>query len=282
MPIEARMFFLQAITPVHVGAGQSIDSVVDLPVMRERATGHPIIPASALKGVLRDGRTDPEANQIYGAAPDRDGSSGQAARLVLTDARLLFLPVRSFFGTYALITSPTVLYRWQRDAEALGCEILPKPSVYRDQTAFVAPDSLVKHSSGTDGPKVILEDLDLDAEELGADWVQLLTRLIFSKEEERRSFTQHLAIVDDAIFDFFARSGLEVRARVQLEGETKTVKEGPWYEEVIPAEAIFVFIAATEDKHYFDEITKRSLIQLGGQASIGRGLVRLVGGVHGS
>ena len=40
-------------TPLHVGAGSAV-GVVDLPVMRERHTGYPVIPGSSLKGVLAD------------------------------------------------------------------------------------------------------------------------------------------------------------------------------------------------------------------------------------
>jgi CRISPR-associated protein Cmr4 len=40
-------------TPLHIGCGTSVD-VVDLPIMRERITGFPVIPGSSLKGVLRD------------------------------------------------------------------------------------------------------------------------------------------------------------------------------------------------------------------------------------
>ena len=40
-------------TPMHVGAGSSVGAV-DQPIIRERHTGFPVIPGSAVKGVLRD------------------------------------------------------------------------------------------------------------------------------------------------------------------------------------------------------------------------------------
>lgn len=109
--MQTKAFFLQALTPVHPGTGQVSGSVIDLPVAREAATGFPLIPASSLKGVLRDGRADEAANKVF-------GSLEQMGELTLTDARLLLLPVRSYAGTFALITCPLVLQRWQRDAEA--------------------------------------------------------------------------------------------------------------------------------------------------------------------
>ena len=40
-------------TPLHVGAGSSVGAV-DQPIFRERHTRFPVIPGSALKGVLAD------------------------------------------------------------------------------------------------------------------------------------------------------------------------------------------------------------------------------------
>ena len=40
-------------TPLHVGCGSSVGAV-DQPVVRERHTGYPVIPGSAIKGVLAD------------------------------------------------------------------------------------------------------------------------------------------------------------------------------------------------------------------------------------
>lgn len=100
--MHAKMIFWQALTPVHPGTGQDSSSVIDLPVAREAATGFPVIPASSLKGVLRDGRTDEASNQVF-------GSLEQTGELTLTDARLLLLPVRSYAGSFALITCPLAL-----------------------------------------------------------------------------------------------------------------------------------------------------------------------------
>jgi heat shock protein HtpX len=58
--------------------------------------------------VLRDGRDDEQSNRLF-------GSLENAAELTLTDARLLLLPVRSYAGTFALLTCPLVLERLKRD-----------------------------------------------------------------------------------------------------------------------------------------------------------------------
>lgn len=47
------MLFLHAQTSLHPGSGTAL-GVVDLPIQRERHTQWPLIPGSALKGILRD------------------------------------------------------------------------------------------------------------------------------------------------------------------------------------------------------------------------------------
>ncbi len=48
-----RIYWLQTITPLHVGAGSGV-GFIDMPIMREKVTNWPLVPGSALKGVMRD------------------------------------------------------------------------------------------------------------------------------------------------------------------------------------------------------------------------------------
>jgi len=47
-----KVLFFQAVTPVHMGAGQGLDHI-DLPIQREQHTRYPIFYASGIKGALR-------------------------------------------------------------------------------------------------------------------------------------------------------------------------------------------------------------------------------------
>jgi hypothetical protein len=49
--LNRHLLTLYTRTSLHVGSGTSVD-VVDLPIMRERITAFPIIPAPSLKGIL--------------------------------------------------------------------------------------------------------------------------------------------------------------------------------------------------------------------------------------
>lgn len=278
--MQTKAFFLQALTPVHPGTGQASSALVDLPVAREAATGFPIIPASSLKGVLRDGRgldkddeslEAQEARKVFGyAGRKQETDISQAGELVLTDARLLLLPVRSYAGTFALITCPLVLQRLERDAEALGLSLgLPRASLDKEEALA---GSAVQHEK-----KLILEDLDLKMSGPADGLAQALSGLVFGREEPY--LMERLALVSNDVFGYFCQTGLEVIARVRLESETKTVAKGAlWYEEAIPAEAIFSFFALSKNAAHFAEITARPYLQVGGETSVGRGLLRVLGG----
>lgn len=65
---------------------------------------------------------------------------------------------------------------------------------------------------------------------------------------------------------------------MRLEDDVKTVVSGGlWYEEAVPAEAIFYgFVVRSQEVAPLSNLTLNAPIQLGGDATIGRGLCRVV------
>ena len=58
-----KLYFLHAVTPLHVGVEDTLGGV-DLPTMKERHTGYPLVPGSSVKGVLRaELEPPPDANR---------------------------------------------------------------------------------------------------------------------------------------------------------------------------------------------------------------------------
>lgn len=283
----ARMLYLHALTPLHTGTGQAV-AVIDLPIAREKATGWPIVPASSLKGVLRDALDDgTNRNWVERAfGPPTDRASDHAGGLHFGDQRILCLPVRSFFGTFAYATSPLVLNRFARDCRAVGVGLpfsAPVPSA-AGTAAHVPPNSKLDRDC-----RVYLEDLNLDIQDSPevASLAELLASVLFQESVERQGFRDRLVIVSDLVFDFLSETATEVTARVRIEDNTKTVTGGGlWYEESVPAEAIFygpLLVGAHRRREAgemlkpFDE-ANGILVQIGGKASVGRGLCRLVVG----
>src|SRR4051812_41181475 len=118
------MLYFHALSPIHTGVGQS-SGVIDLPVVREKHTGYPYLPGSTLKGVLRDAARPPEkdpSEPVFWKAfgPETTNASDNPGALQFTDGRLLAMPVRSLYGTFAWVTCLEALMRWQRDYTAAG------------------------------------------------------------------------------------------------------------------------------------------------------------------
>jgi CRISPR-associated protein Cmr4 len=292
--MNARLTFVHALSPLHAGTGQGV-GVIDLPVAREKATGLPYLPGSTLKGVLRDQYDrDNEGKRkiqesIFG--PEKiDNENGYAGAAQFSDQRLLCLPVRSLAGTFAWVTSPFILHRLKRDAKNIQADELPDveaPAYESKQVAcHVTEETVLKL---TPENKVILEDLDLTPEQPGnanvwADWIG---KRIFPNEATWQNlFAKRFCIVPDDLLTFLVDTALEVTARIKLDDATKTVADGQlWYEEALPAETILSGLAIatpikkTKELGYneariFQELSEITVkpLQLGGKATVGRGL----------
>jgi len=125
-----RVYWLHALSPLHVGTGRG-EGYIDLPLAREKVTGFPYVPGSSVKGVCADScgaaTQDRRYNSILGAAFGQVGNdTTNSGALVFTDARLVCLPIRSLFGTFAWCTSRMVLRRLARDLAEAGKNPIPK------------------------------------------------------------------------------------------------------------------------------------------------------------
>ena len=277
--MKPRLFYIHALSALHCGTGQSV-GVVDLPIARARATNLPMVPGSSLRGVLRQDMTATnrdDARTLYGPEPAE--AEHFAGALALGDAGLLALPVRCLGGTVCYATAPFILRRYASDRKraGLGAPRIAHPSAGE---ALVAPDSvnLVER-------KLVLEDVDLNARKEGAkEWAERIARVVHADDGDARDdFIRRFAILPDDVMDFLAETATEIRARIAVDNETGTVKEGAlWYEENLPAEAVlwgmFALSPSNNDDRSEDDLAKlvstSDLLQLGGKAGVGRGLVR--------
>ena len=305
--MRARLFHLHALSPLHCGTGQSV-GVVDLPIARARATKLPIVPGSSLRGVLRQQVTDSDpdaARTLFGPKTITSDQDSFAGALAVGDAHLLMLPVRCLAGIVSYATSPFILRRYARDLARAG---IATPALPREPTgneAAVTPGSVNlvdgKGAEQGDRPggrrKLVLEDLDLTAREDTSleDWATHVARTVHPGDdpgdaESRSDVIHRFALLPDAIMDFLAETATEIRARIAIDPETGTVKAGAlWYEENLPVEAVLwgVFalsasnnreVPRSEEALAEDMPASDTLLQLGGKAGVGRGLVRFLTG----
>ncbi len=285
--MHSKPLFVHTITPLHAGTGQGV-GVIDLPIAREIATGIPYLPGSSLKGVLRDhAKTSlPQYTKLFG--PETKNAADHASAAQFTDQRLLLLPVRSFKGTFAWVTSPLVLHRFKRELALCGQDDLPAvPLLDEVDLAITTKAANIKV-----GNRVILEDIDLDPQinedGTAADcdaWATWLGDHVFPADESwQQLLGQKLCIVHDDAFGYLLQTATEIVARNVLDEQTKT-SLNLWYEEMLPAESILYGLVVAQQVKVSgltpDEVLVQvatfdnKIIQLGGHASIGRGLCRL-------
>lgn len=293
--MTTRLLFVHALSPLHAGTGQG-SGVIDLPIAREKATGIPYVPGSSIKGVLRD-RAGDNADSIAIFGPNTENASEHAGSLQIADARLLLLPVRSLRGTFAWVTSPYVLRRFAREARDAGAKVmvkpddggLPKVPELLDDQQCIVPIGSALTMKIRNNDSIVLEDLDLtvrtDADMTAwADWIG--TRVFNGEAEWQTMLKGRFCLVSDNLLTFLLNTALEVIARIRLQEDTKTVAKGAlWYEEALPAETILSSLAvATPIKKVerttaaiFDFLARQTnkAIQIGGKATVGRGVCRL-------
>ncbi len=287
--MTARMMWLHALSPVHVGAGDSVD-VIDLPVIREKVTNWPFLPASSIKGVLRDTCGQNGKGDLFWKAfgPETDKAEENAGNLWFADAHLLCFPVRSLVGTFAWVTCPLALRRLARDAKAAGLKPLPGAG-----TAPTAGGILLASGADqlTEAGKTYLEDLDLTARtEVKLDpLAKAIAQAVFDDPDWQEEFQARFGLISDDLFTFLTEIGTDVSAHIRIQEETKSVQGGAlWYEESVPAEAIFTMPLVSAPRWENGDEALRDLIapavasplQIGGKASVGRGVLqaRLRGG----
>ena len=280
--MKPRLFHIHTLSALHCGTGQSV-GVVDLPIARSRATNLPIVPGSSLRGVLRqqlNAKNETDASTLFG--PKQGATEHFAGALAIGDASLLALPVRCLGGIVCYATAPFILRRYASDRTRAG---LKAPKI----EDLGACEALVSQCSvNTLEDKLVLEDVDLNArgDEGAKAWAAHIADIVHANDSDSKDdFVHRFAILPDDVMDFLAETATEVRARIAVDNDTGTVKDGAlWYEENLPAEAVlwgmFALSASNNNDRSEDDLAElmpmSDLLQLGGKAGVGRGLARFL------
>ncbi len=283
--------FLYAVSPVHMGAGNTV-GVIDNPIQREKHTGHPCFAGSGIKGAVRHGfqAIGGDTNlidRLFG--PEADSSTLHAGAVSFGDAQLIAFPVRSLKNGYVYATCPQALGRVQRLLSLIGAQVDWKtPEVEEGHCVLANPELL----SG--------DRLHLEAFEYAARVSQDLPRLSADLAGKalpqdsahgffRDKLTKDLVVLSDTDFAYFATYATVVEPHVRIDSETGTAKEGGlFYTENLPPESVLVAplltsitrtgnqqdqMDATEVMLKLKTVLDGRFLQLGGDATTGRGLV---------
>lgn len=254
-------------TPLHVGAGSSV-SAVDQPIIRERATGHPVIPGSSIKGVLRshfENTNKDCVKELFGPGPDESDKDAAAGALSFSEARPVLFPVRSAKGAYALVTCPLALSRYDRD----GGLNLSVPSEPKDNTCLSG-------ETVNNNGKVVLEEYCFSRTgDFPPEWSSHLSSVL--EDAVLKAAEKRFVLLNDGDFAHFVKNACEVRQHVGINPETGTQIDGVLFnEECVPSETLFhtslsILRKATEENQVFTSLAKEQLLQFGGDATTGLG-----------
>ena len=265
---------LLAETFIHPGAEQT-GGIVDLPVAREKATNYPFIAGSSLKGSLLDAAK--QRNKRNGAGDGNlnldciFGKADHAGNLLISDARLLLLPVRSLTSSWRWATCPHLLERLSRDLRRSGSNEVV------DKTPCVASGSYLATNDKAGG-KLYLEERNFTSANSDANlgkWIKIISQL-FNDANAPNRLKERLVVLHDDDFAWFAENGLAVQARNVL-NEKKT-STNLFYEETLPPDTLMYALLVERMTNAEGTLSSvhqifqnRPYLQVGGNETVGQG-----------
>lgn len=284
---NTKALFLLCETPLHAGSGSDL-GVVDLPIQRERHTGFPKIEASSLKGALRQAfdKAATDKSDIDYLFGKEDSQALHAGALAFTDARLLFFPIKSLKGIFAWVTCPRILCQWCRDTGE-DKDIFSNLTIADGKFALIADTK--KSKVVVNEKYIVLEQYTFEIESSPIDekLKTKLNALFQNKDKEtfwREQFLNNIVILNDNDFSDFVQLSTEVITRIKIDNETGTVVDGQLFtEEYLPAESILYSLVFESNRvgnsngamdKFQTQISSLPLIQIGGNATLGKGIVR--------
>ncbi len=295
------------ISSLHYGIGQTAGAV-DLPIARDVTTGIPIIPATGIKGVLRDYAGEALNNKgklktLFGTdiGEERKNSGETAAGLLsFTEGRLIAWPARSLNRPFLHVTCPLILERLRRDLRAAGAEellVLPETPTLNEVKAFVVDQTLSEKN-------LVFNNLGYRDNEVrfaskASTIAKTLSSLILETESDtREQLESSLVIIPDSDFTALINTSVPVQARIRLTDgkttdkwfnqETQKKESGNlWYEEYLPSDCLFLSMigerrirnankdASEPNASLADLVAIKAefqVAQLGGSVTVGYGL----------
>lgn len=249
---------LLAETPIHPGAGRG-EGVVDLPVAREASTDYPVIVGSSLKGSLRDKAGTAGMEDVDGlfGKPDRAGD------LMVSDGRLLLLPVRSLTSSFRWTTCPHLIERYRRDRARAG--LFPLPDV-----PGVERGSVLASGEGD----LFLEERQFRIAEGSVKPLTALIEPLLLHEETRHRLVSQIAVLHDDDFAWFASYGLPIQARNNLADDGTKKSKNLWYEETLPPDTVMYALVSIRGDKTLDDLKALfpdPYMQAGGNETVGHG-----------
>jgi CRISPR-associated protein Cmr4 len=283
---HAKLLFIRALTPIHVGIGRTEGYHVDLPIQRDEF-GYPTIWASSLKGAVKANIVDKNIKKYLGAEPGE--REMYPSSISILDAKLLAIPGRVLEGVWTYITTTQLLDYLEKYVSVYN--EVNKTTQLKLDLSILRPAKTAKY---TRHGRIFANEYELEVEDaLPSNYLeQSGLKGILPDDVVNNIASRGLLVVSEVSnlgMNLVNRSVL-VQYRVRLKRGEKTVDTGPWSEEYLPVETVFVSLALCrkfKDKESGVEKTPDQVcddfanaiggraLYLGGKETIGRGLVKI-------
>lgn len=225
---------------------------------------------------------------------DTKKKTDYAGALGFSDARLLLFPLKSVKGLYVWASCPAILERFRSEMQDV-CGINPEIEIpYPVKEAGVADLESVSLGNGKLGLEGYLIDISTGLQKQVSALANSLSRLFPLLPLD---LANRFVVLPNDLFSLFTQLSTEVVTRTKIDNATGTVSDTALFtEEYLPAESllyalVFASPVFQEEKikndnnyplkdgrnvwDYFQrQLTKKKVIQIGGNYTLGKGLVR--------
>jgi CRISPR-associated protein Cmr4 len=262
----SKLVYLYLLSPLHTGGTTQEGNL--LGIARESHTNFPYIPSSSIRGRIRASVEDQQLQYRLFGNEINAGDKLEQGSIWIGDGSILWVPVPSLSHGVVWISCPLLLQRWAR----------------LNQVETSVPDvseKLAVHPDLAKGKPIYLKDAILKPENLQSwdSWK------VFVPQSVHTNSINRAIVLPDQHCATLIQMSLWRQVKIKLD-QHKTVDGGFRYEEAIPPDTLMYFpwgvTAQANDKdpgfkadfEMLLEEESRSLLQIGGQESLGRGFVQ--------
>lgn len=277
--MKASIFEVKCITNLHIGTSGNAYGVIKNEVEKDAVLNTPMLPASGIKGALRDyWRQNKKEHEVEIFGTDtKERDKIKKGKCKFLNAQLIFRPMRVSFGDYAycLVTTPDLIITMLATFNAFGIENYRNicTKIYSEIDIF---SSIFEECKGDIAGIVYYPNGQI--EEIEGYCVKTVGNKDAKKKEIEEIYDMLFELSEGVPVtimrsDIFKTIDLPIVARNHLvDGKSNNL----WYEEIVPHQSRFYFMTiweAGEDKLYEDmkeEICKTP-VSFGGNNSVGNG-----------
>jgi CRISPR-associated protein Cmr4 len=271
---DFRIGYLYSLSPIHCGGEGDLGNILE--IAREVHTNFPYIPGSSLRGSLRDEvqQIDPiAADALFGKELDSQGKMG-VHQVWFGDARLLWVPMRTMSLSGKDVFTWVSCHSLIRDCAIIArksCPNFPDSPIGTYAGTYVVADAQINVSAMSEEQKQAIA--------LVGDFPNSINDAVKPTWEKNR------IVLPDADFQVLMEHSLwtQVRNKILDKTEQAGSAEVFWTDVCIPRDTFFYFTwgyslskenPVTEAQHQTLIDVLEGLIQIGGQANVGRGWVQ--------